>query len=711
MKKRLLTAALSLLMLLGVMPPTAFAKGYDGPSLTVTASETAVHPGDEITCTVVMGPVQELQSLQMEVRLPEGLTYVAGSGSLTPGLQEQFQYQALDWTDAKLMINGYASQTLYSSEEDTALATFRCTVDQDAQGTLSIGLGNLEFYCGPFGDDENVTDGVLVTPARLTCTIPVTGVTVTPETLTLEQGERATLTASVQPGTASNQKVTYSSSNPAVATVDPDGTVHAVGEGEATITVTTQDGRFTAACVVTVPHQHTFGTDWSHDDESHWHECVAGDGAVSDQAPHTGGTATCERQAVCEVCGTPYGDLAPHTLTHVDRVEPTHFAAGNIEYWACSVCHKLFRDAQGTQEISRADTVLTKIPHDYSDDWSSDDTSHWHQCSCGDKADVAAHSFAWVVDREPTEDQNGLKHEACTVCGFVRNEGTVIDKLDHDLTFHPAVEATCTREGNVAYYSCANCGRNFADADATQVLTDVVTPVDPDHHTGGIQVKGAVEATCTQAGYTGDTYCAGCGEKLQSGDVIPATGHSLERVDRQEPTHVAPGHIEYWQCATCHALFADEEGQQPISLEDTVIPQISHSFGEAWVSDATGHWHVCPCGARSDAEQHRFGDWVTTKEATQTEAGSRQRVCTVCGYVETEAVAPLAPSGGDTGSGQNPAGQQDTGDQTAQDTASKTASPKTGDNSLMGIGLGTLALAGVGLTILTVTGKKRREDR
>lgn len=708
MKKRLLTAALSLLMLLGVMTPTAFAKGYDGPSLTVTASETAVHPGDEITCTVVMGPVQELQSLQMEVRLPEGLTYVAGSGSLTPGLQEQFQYQALDWTDARLMINGYASQNLYSSEEDTALATFRCTVDADAEGALSIGLGNLEFYCGPFGDDENVTDGVLVTPARLTCTIPVTGVTLTPETLTLEQGESETLTAAVEPGTASNQQVTYSSSNPAVATVDPDGTVHAVGEGEATITVTTRDGSFTATCVVTVPHQHTFGTDWSHDADSHWHACVAGDGAVSDQAPHTGGTATCERQAVCEVCGTPYGELAHHTLTHVDRVEPTHFADGNIEYWACSVCHKLFRDAQGTQEISRADTVLTKIPHDYSDDWSSDDTSHWHACSCGDQADVAAHSFVWVVDREPTEDQTGLKHEECTVCGFVRHEDTVIDKLDHDLTFHPAVEATCVQEGNVAYYSCANCGRNFADADATQVLTDVVTPVDHDNHVGKTELKGVVEATCTQEGYSGDIYCADCGELVTQGTVIPATGHRLERVDRVEPTHTSAGNIAYWQCTACHALFADEEGQEALSAADVVLEQIPHSFGQAWVSDATGHWHVCLCGARSDAEQHSFGDWVTTKEATQTQAGSRQRVCTLCGYVETEALAPLVSGGGDNGSGQNPAGQQDTGDQTAQDTTSQTASPKTGDHSLVGIGLGTLALAGVGLTILTVTGRKRR---
>ena len=230
MKRRLLSAALSLLMLLGIMTPTAFAKGYDSPTLTVMISDSEVHPGDEITCTVVMGPVSELQSLQMEVDLPEGLTYVAGSGSLTPGLKEKFQYQALDWTDAKLMINGYASQILYTGEEDTALATFRCTVDADAAGQLTIGLKNLEFYCGPFGNDENVTGGVQVYDAGLTVVIPVTGITLTPDTLTLKQGESETLTANVLPATASNQGVNYTTSNPDVATVDPDGTVHAVGE-------------------------------------------------------------------------------------------------------------------------------------------------------------------------------------------------------------------------------------------------------------------------------------------------------------------------------------------------------------------------------------------------------------------------------------------------------------------------------------------------
>lgn len=417
MKRRMLSAVLSLMLLLGLMIPAASAKGAGGPSLTVTASETTAHPGDVITYTITMGPVSELLSLQLELDLPQGLTYVEGSGRLADGLAGKMNLDGypVTWTEFSLMVNGYGLHNTYTSSEDTVLATFQCAVDQDASGALSVGLANLEFVCGTINDYENVTDGVLMTPAGLTVTIPVAGVQLDRDTLTVKQGETETLKATVQPGNASDLTVTFDSSDPSVATVDQDGTVHALGEGETTISATTRDGGFTATCVVTVPHQHAFGSEWSHDDENHWHECASGDGATADVAPHTGGTATCDQQAVCEICGAPYGALADHTLTRVDRVEPTHFADGNIEYWACSVCHKLFRDADGKQEISREDTLIPQIAHDYSDDWSSDETGHWHGCACGDKADVAQHSFAWVIDREPTEDQTGLKHQACTV--------------------------------------------------------------------------------------------------------------------------------------------------------------------------------------------------------------------------------------------------------------------------------------------------------
>ena len=65
-------------------------------------------------------------------------------------------------------------------------------------------------------------------------------------------------------------------------------------------------------------------------------------------------------------------------------------------------------------------------PHSYGTDWKYDDNNHWHECKCGDKADVAAHSYVWKTDKEATKFKDGSKHEECSVCGAVRNAGTII---------------------------------------------------------------------------------------------------------------------------------------------------------------------------------------------------------------------------------------------------------------------------------------------
>ena len=55
--------------------------------------------------------------------------------------------------------------------------------------------------------------------------------------------------------------------------------------------------------------------------------------------------------------------------------------------------------------------------HSYGTEWKYDDTNHWHECQCGDKADVAAHSASeWIVDTAATETADGSKHKECTVC-------------------------------------------------------------------------------------------------------------------------------------------------------------------------------------------------------------------------------------------------------------------------------------------------------
>lgn len=93
---------------------------------------------------------------------------------------------------------------------------------------------------------ENVTVG------SGSSTIPVTGVTVSPTSLSLTAGQTGQLTATVQPDNATNKNVSWSSSNTSVATVNSSGLVTAVAAGNATITVTTQDGGKTATCAVTV---------------------------------------------------------------------------------------------------------------------------------------------------------------------------------------------------------------------------------------------------------------------------------------------------------------------------------------------------------------------------------------------------------------------------------------------------------------------------
>ena len=82
--------------------------------------------------------------------------------------------------------------------------------------------------------------------------VNVTDVTLDKTELTLTEGETETLTATVRPDNADNRKVTWSSDKTDVATVDGDGRVTAVKAGEATVTVTTEDGGKTATCKVTV---------------------------------------------------------------------------------------------------------------------------------------------------------------------------------------------------------------------------------------------------------------------------------------------------------------------------------------------------------------------------------------------------------------------------------------------------------------------------
>ena len=73
---------------------------------------------------------------------------------------------------------------------------------------------------------------------------------------------------------------------------------------------------------------------------------------------HVGGTATCKDKAKCELCGEEYGELAQHILVKTEAKPATSSTAGNITYWTCSVCGKLFSDEDAQNEISQDQTVI-----------------------------------------------------------------------------------------------------------------------------------------------------------------------------------------------------------------------------------------------------------------------------------------------------------------------------------------------------------------
>lgn len=56
--------------------------------------------------------------------------------------------------------------------------------------------------------------------------------------------------------------------------------------------------------------------------------------------------------------------------------------------------------------------------HNYGIWWKSDSESHWHECPCGDKTDIEAHRFIWIIDQDATADEAGSKHEECEDCGY-----------------------------------------------------------------------------------------------------------------------------------------------------------------------------------------------------------------------------------------------------------------------------------------------------
>ena len=143
---RLVTLCMAMLAVLFFSTAAAFAGNGASTPITITPDKTEAEPGDTISFTITLGPVSEFGTMQMVLVIPEGLTYEAGSGALADGLKDTLGFDAADFTEVSRMVNGYASRADYSSDGDTVICTFRCTVNEGFNGSAEVGLTKLEFY-------------------------------------------------------------------------------------------------------------------------------------------------------------------------------------------------------------------------------------------------------------------------------------------------------------------------------------------------------------------------------------------------------------------------------------------------------------------------------------------------------------------------------------------------------------------------------------
>ena len=783
MNKRITSLLLCFVMVFVMLATAvpALAAPIESTQLKVIPDKTKASPGDIITYTIVMGPVSDMGSMQMVLDIPTGLTYVENSTTLAANLKTTLGFDLLDWTEVSKMINGGASAADYESATDTELAKFQCKVDDGATGSLEVGLTNLEFgSCQTF---EYHTDrfSVVKTPVTITAAPkPATGISLNKTAATIYTGNTETLIATVEP-TDTTDTVVWTSSKESVATVDNTGKVTAVAPGTATITA--KAGDKTATCTVTVENA----------------PCTHTDKTNVDAKPSTCTEQGWEAYSKCNDCGQlfdkdgneisaiPYLSLAAHSLTPVAAKAATCTVNGNKAYYKCDVCGKWFEDATANVEITNhSSVVLTALGHDYTEriedaahkkatatDCRSHDT-YWYDCTRGDhnaKDDPAAsdkwyestnagpHSYdesAWGYKSEsghahkcryddthdtpvahtPGAAATETTPQTCTECGYI-----ITPALGHTHNMTPvaAKAATCTENGNKAYYVCSGCSKWFEDATGNVEITDhdsVVLTALGHEYTEKVMDDAHKKDTAADC-RSHDTYWYDCTRGDHNAKDDPAAsdkwyestnagshsydesawgykgadGHAHKcRYDDTHDTTVAhtPGaaatETTPQTCTECGYIITPALGHTHSMTKVDANPASCTEKGNIeyykcdgcgkLFADATGNVELTADQVVVAATGHDY-EWKIDKEATATEKGSKHEECKNCGDKKAAVEIPA------TGTPTTP---------TEPNKPADTKSPQTGegDNSNMILWIALLFVSGGVLAGTTLYSRKRK---
>ncbi len=189
---------------------------------------------------------------------------------------------------------------------------------------------------------------------------------------------------------------------------------------------------------------HKAGATWESNENGHWNECLN----CGDKMNESAHVYDNDQDATCNICGyerviTP-PVITEYTVTfdaNGGSVTPSSSSTkdGKLENLPTPTCDSYdflgwYTEKDGGDQVT-TDTVFAKDStiyahwkeqssgehkHNFGTEWKYDAENHWHECSCGEKADTAVHTYEWVIDKEATATEKGSRHKECTVCGYAK---------------------------------------------------------------------------------------------------------------------------------------------------------------------------------------------------------------------------------------------------------------------------------------------------
>ena len=474
-------------------------------------------------------------------------------------VDQQVKATAASLDQTELTINKGATAQLNLSvtpENFTDTVTWKSTDEKvatisDSGEVKAVGAGTATI---------KVVVGDISATCQVTVLQPVTGIRLNKSSLTMDALGTFQMTASASPDNAYDKRILWSSSDPAIATVDENGLVTALKKGTATITAAAMDGSGAkSTCKVTVSNTAYVCTDPAQLESPHNYDnsCTDVWSYRLDGASSLNVTFDAQTELedgfdylyIIDGSGKEVGkytgkELAGKTIQVTGDTVQIRMAsddAGNA--WGFKVtsvtagsktCQHVWDNGKVTKEPTETETgvktftctrcgetkteTIPKLTHEHSykavvtAPTCTEKGYTTHTCACGDSyvdtyTDALGH--AWdngKVTKEPTETETGVKTFTCTRCGETKTE--VIPALSHEHSYKDVVTApTCTAKGYTTH-TCA-CGDSYVD-----------TYVDALGHAwdNGKVTKPATE---TEDGVKTFT-CTRCGETKT--EVIPATG-------------------------------------------------------------------------------------------------------------------------------------------------------------------------------------------